>query len=547
MEKEDVWQKFLGKDDVPSLETGEETKRLAVMNIDWNLIEAQDLYVLFKTMAPTMGNIESVTIYLSDFGKEKLQEEQLQGPSNVLLSKSEYEKKKSIEKKLEKHKEIEKKQRLELKKEKKHKKKEKELVIEGEEDITDKLHPERVREYEFNKLKYYYAVVVCDSVDTAMHLYNECDGREIETTSSHLDVRFIPDDINFEGREILNECKKMPDNYKPKQNIYSKQIQSSDADLTWDKNPLSMDVLKNYDSFKDLNEQDFSNYLASSDEDEDDIANEAFGIAEGDEEDDQEDAGEIDQEVEFDHESDNEEQVKFGDEEVDEEEKVSKKGNKYLNLIKLAKSKAPRSKFSSKDEEVHMEQTFDDGLSEIGKEIVKKVKSEELKENETWWETAERKRKEKKKKSKKERKEKFKEEQEEEEKPEDKKEKEKKKANLELLMDDGKDEKGYNMRRDNIKERQRRKKDKSENIGSTVEDFDLDDSRFPSLINDPDFNLDPTHPKFKNTKIVEKIRSEKLKKKPTVNKTENTIDDRVEKLKRKTQEMNQKKLKKKKL
>lgn len=193
----------MGKDDVPSLETGEETKRLAVMKIDWSLIDSTDLYVLFKTMAPTMGNIESVTIYLSDFGREKLQEEKNQGPSNVLLSKTEYDQKKSIEKKFEKHKEIEKKQRLELKKEKKIKKKDKKLIIEGEEDITDKLHPERIREYEFNKLKYYYAVVACDSVETAMSLYNDCDGQEIETTSSHLDVRFIPDDINFEGREIL--------------------------------------------------------------------------------------------------------------------------------------------------------------------------------------------------------------------------------------------------------------------------------------------------------------------------------------------------------
>lgn len=30
-----------------------------------------------------------------------------------------------------------------------------------------------------------------------------------------IDMRFVPDDIDFKGREILNECVKAPENYKP--------------------------------------------------------------------------------------------------------------------------------------------------------------------------------------------------------------------------------------------------------------------------------------------------------------------------------------------
>jgi hypothetical protein len=39
LEKEDIWQKFLGEGDVPTMETGNETNRLAVMNFDWQLID----------------------------------------------------------------------------------------------------------------------------------------------------------------------------------------------------------------------------------------------------------------------------------------------------------------------------------------------------------------------------------------------------------------------------------------------------------------------------------------------------------------------------
>jgi hypothetical protein len=39
MEKEDIWQKFLGEGDIPTMETGNETNRLAVMNFDWQLID----------------------------------------------------------------------------------------------------------------------------------------------------------------------------------------------------------------------------------------------------------------------------------------------------------------------------------------------------------------------------------------------------------------------------------------------------------------------------------------------------------------------------
>ncbi len=48
---------------------------------------------------------------------------------------------------------------------------------------------ERIRIYQLERLKYYYAIVVTDSPQTAEHLYAQCDGIEYEDTATKLDLR----------------------------------------------------------------------------------------------------------------------------------------------------------------------------------------------------------------------------------------------------------------------------------------------------------------------------------------------------------------------
>ncbi len=50
--------------------------------------------------------------------------------------------------------------------------------------------------------RYYYAIVECDTVDTAVALYKECDGMEFEHSACKMDLRYVPDEQSFESRQV---------------------------------------------------------------------------------------------------------------------------------------------------------------------------------------------------------------------------------------------------------------------------------------------------------------------------------------------------------
>ncbi len=72
-----------------------------------------------------------------------------------------------------------------------------------------------MRQYERDRMTYYYAICECDSVDTAFAVYSACDGLEFERSACKLDLRYVPDGQDFGTREVRDESKSVPSDYDP--------------------------------------------------------------------------------------------------------------------------------------------------------------------------------------------------------------------------------------------------------------------------------------------------------------------------------------------
>jgi hypothetical protein len=238
--------------DVPEVETA--TKRLAICNIDWDRINANDLFVLINSFKPSGGSIHSVKIYPSKLGLERMKVEEESGPIRFINNNNNH------------------------KNESQNQPKNDNIVNnddEEEEEEEEVAHnsprtTEQLRQYQLSRLQYFYAVVECDTEATANVLYNELDGMEYESSSSTLDLRFIPEDMTFEEKP-KTECYSMPDfaTYKAPQFINS-ALQQSKVMLTWDEtDPKRRDIFER--AFNKEADDDLKAYLASSSDEDEDI------------------------------------------------------------------------------------------------------------------------------------------------------------------------------------------------------------------------------------------------------------------------------------
>lgn len=55
----------------------------------------------------------------------------------------------------------------------------------------------RLRRYQLQRLKYFYAIADFDSKETATAVYEACDGVEYGSTGIRFDLRFVNDDEEF--------------------------------------------------------------------------------------------------------------------------------------------------------------------------------------------------------------------------------------------------------------------------------------------------------------------------------------------------------------
>ena len=480
-----------GELDNDAEKTEDATFRLAACNMDWDRIRAMDLMVLFNSFLPPGGAVKSVTIYPSEFGKKRMVEEDVKGPIELVENKLNEE--------------------------------------DGEEGA--KYHMEKLRQYQLNRLKYYYAVIVFDSATTANKVYSECDGMEYESSATKLDLRFIPDDMCFDD-EAKEQCDKLPELNKYQPRFFTTTaLQQAKVDLTWDEtDPSRIELTQKISSGKieDISENDLHNYVAVSEDEESGSSEEC---------------------------------------DDDDDNPIEK----YKQLLQDIENKEDE----KKNREVEMEVSWGIDLKSKTEKLVRKKIDEDTAK--TPFEKYLDKRKEKRKEKKKQRKggedsddipsdvdmndpffaEEF-------NNPEFKQKKKKKEERVEsdetnpelelLLLNEDEDKSHFSLKKIQKQEEVslKKKRKKKDVEGDKADDFQInvDDDRFSALYTSHLYNIDPTSPHYKKTKGIETLINEKIKRRkdedsnnePVVSKKKDAeLSVLVKSVKRKAQALKNKK------
>lgn len=147
--------------DVP---LGEVTSRLAVVNLDWDNIRAADLMAVFSSFVPSAGQIRKISIYPSEFGKERIEREEMEGPPKEIFTRGKgdtgageeisglEDRDDGISSAEEEDDEIIKQSLL-------------------QEDARQEFNSAKLRRYQLERLRYYYAVLICSSPSIAQIIY----------------------------------------------------------------------------------------------------------------------------------------------------------------------------------------------------------------------------------------------------------------------------------------------------------------------------------------------------------------------------------------
>ncbi len=251
-----------GEDGIPK---GEVSSRLAVVNLDWDNIRAADLMAVFSSFMPSSGRIANVSIYPSEFGKERMDREEMEGPPKEIFGQSgsrgaQYDQSSSSE---------EEDQEEEDEGDEEEDERIKKSIL--KEDQGLEFNSAKLRRYQLERLRYYYAVLTCSSVSVAEAIYNAVDGTEYLTTANFFDLRYIPDETDFSGDKPRDECERIPDGYRPNEFV-TDALQHSKVRLTWDADDGTRKEAQKKafsGSRADIDENDLKAYLGSdSSEDE---------------------------------------------------------------------------------------------------------------------------------------------------------------------------------------------------------------------------------------------------------------------------------------
>ncbi|KAF2268837.1 hypothetical protein CC78DRAFT_529809 [Lojkania enalia] len=236
---------------------GDVTSRLAAVNMDWDNIRAADIMAVADSFVPASGRILSVVIYPSEFGRERLEREELEGPPREIFASSSGKNKNDLDTLEEPDESPDSEADDDQKKE--------DLLQDGNGEEFDS---KALRAYQLDRLRYYYAVITCSSSAVAKSLYDNMDGREYLSSSNFFDLRFVPEDTTFD-EDPHDECQRLSDAYKPNE-FTTDALTHSKVKLTWDADDTTRkEAQKRAFSQREVDENDLQAYLgsdASSDE-----------------------------------------------------------------------------------------------------------------------------------------------------------------------------------------------------------------------------------------------------------------------------------------
>lgn len=142
-------------------------KRLALTNMDWDNMNAVDILAIFNSLCKGDMVVLKVDIYPSLYGIEQMKKDTLYGPPKELFEKV------------------------------KSKKKEEEFEEEEDLHVKDLYDQDQLRKYEKNKMRYFYAVIHCNSTQTAEKIYSEYNNYDFELSNISLALSFISDELVF--------------------------------------------------------------------------------------------------------------------------------------------------------------------------------------------------------------------------------------------------------------------------------------------------------------------------------------------------------------
>ncbi|KAJ3494664.1 hypothetical protein NLJ89_g10760 [Agrocybe chaxingu] len=252
-------------DDNEGQEDGVRTSRLAIVNLDWDHVRAHHLYRICSSLvslsAPATpsvqeisgkrrsakgsvsgplnvarGKVLSVKVYPSDFGKERLAREEKEGPPPEV-----FKKKRDLEVD-----EVDEKNIFEV-------------GDDGQEYDEDAL-----RKYQLERLRYYYAVVTCDTLDAASHIYDELEGTELERSANVFNLSFVPEDMTFENEPRDEATGDLNTDYKAVEFV-TDALRHSKVKLTWDDDdPERNQVTRRALTKKEIEENDYKAYIANT-------------------------------------------------------------------------------------------------------------------------------------------------------------------------------------------------------------------------------------------------------------------------------------------